>query len=204
MITKLVNLSMASGTFPNMWKEAIMLPLLKKSGIQPILKNYRPVSNLPFISKIVERCVVGQLNDHLKQHSILPDFQSAYRAGYSTGTALVKVHNDIVRNIDDKRLTLMVLIDLSAAFDTVDHPILLNVLKHKFGMQGISLNWFHSFLHDRYFKVLINDSFSNTCHLQSGVPQGSCAGPVLYTAYMPALLLISFKSTFLVVWATVC
>jgi len=122
----------------------------------------------------------------MTSHSLLPDYQSAYRVGYSTETALVKVHNDVIRNID-KNMTIMVLLDLSAAFDTVDHNILLNVLAGKFGVKSVALDWFKSYLHDRTANVVINTAHSHINDLKFGVPQGSCAGPVLYTMYASTL-----------------
>ena len=93
------------------------------------------------------------------------------------------MHNDIIHNMDNKKLTLLVLIDLSAAFDTVDHNILLDVLIKRFGIQGTTYDWFKSFLFDRQLKVLINNTSSTLQTLNCGVPQGSCVGPILYSIY---------------------
>lgn len=123
--------------------------------------------------------MVEELNQYFKVHNLLPDLQSAYRVGNSIETALVRVHDDIVTSKDDKNLTLMVPIDLSAAFDRVDHRISLDVLKNKFRVQNTAFSWFTSFLYDRSFRVTIGNSFPDASQLTSCVPQGSCAGPVL-------------------------
>ena len=157
-ITKMINLSLTSGHFSAEWKMASVLPLLKKHGLDPILKNYHPISNPQFVSKLVERSVFNQLHEYLLSNNYLyPIFQSAYRAYHSTETALLKVQNDLLPNMDRGHVTLLVLLDLSSAFDTIDHSILLSTLQHKFGLDGLVLSWFKSYLTGRSFKVLVND-----------------------------------------------
>ena len=130
VITRIVNLSLTTGKFPSSQKSAIITPLLKKASLDPeSLKNYRPVSNLTFVSKLLERIVAKQLRDHLSQHQLYEKHQSAYRKRHSTETALTRVQNDILRAMDDSKATVLVLLDLSAAFDTVDHNFLLERLK---------------------------------------------------------------------------
>ena len=108
--------------YTNCQKMAVVTPLLKKASLEPHeLKNYRPVSNLSFVSKLVERVAVKQLSDHLESNGLLPLLQSAYRSHHSTETALLKVLSDVLTAIDDKKVTLLALLDLSAAFDCVDH-----------------------------------------------------------------------------------
>ena len=119
VITKIINNSLELGIFPGCWKEAIVIPLLKKPGLDSIFKNLRPVSNLAYVSKLIERAVFNQTYDHLVRSGLYPLFQSAYRKYHSTETALVKVANDILLNMNSQRVTLLVLLDLSAAFDTV-------------------------------------------------------------------------------------
>ncbi len=122
MLTKMVNLSLQSGIFPDKWKSALVIPLIKKIGLPLLEQNYRPVSNLAFTSKLTERAVVKQSKSHTKLH----DCQSSYREGHSTESALVKVQSNILHNMEMQRVTLLVMIDLSGAFDTVDHTIMLS------------------------------------------------------------------------------
>ena len=147
-------------------------------------KNLRPISNLAFISKLIECAVCNQYNTHIFSNDIAEIYQSAYKASHSVETAIVCVHNDIVRAIDNKQAVLLVLLDLSAAFDTVDHCKLLEVLKNVVGISGTALAWFASYLQDRTQKVSINNEYSPTAKLKCGVPQGSVLGPVLFTTYL--------------------
>ena len=160
-------------------------PLLKKLGLDPeCFKNLRPISNLAFISKLIECAVCNQYNTHIFSNDIAAIYQSAYKASHSVETAIVCVHNDIVRAIDNKQAVLLVLLDLSAAFDTADHCKLLEVLKNVVGISGTALAWFASYLQDRTQKVSINNEYSPTAKLKCGVPQGSVLGPVLFTTYL--------------------
>ena len=179
-ITKMINLSLMSGHFPAEWKMALVLPLLNKRGLDPILKNYRPISNLQFVSKLVKRSVFNQLHEHLLSNNLYPIFQSAHRAYHSTETALLKVQNDPLLNMDRGYVTLLVLLDLSSAFDTIDRSILLSRLQHKFEFDGLALSWFKSYLTRRSFIVLVNNVLSNTFDQEWVVPQGSCLGPLLF------------------------
>ena len=136
MLTHIINTCLISGVFPSEWKTALVVPLLKKAGLDPNFKNYRPVSNLHYVSKLIERAVVNHLSKHSIDEFPLPMHQSAYRPSHSTETALVKVQSDILLNMDTNKISQLVMIDLSAAFDTVDHNILLNTLHHSFGVSG--------------------------------------------------------------------
>ena len=118
---------------------------------------------------------------------MLPSYQSAYRKGYSTETALVKLSNDILCNMEQQRVTALVCVDLSAAFDTVDHDVLLQVLRNKFGVSGVALTWFESYLRPRSTTVIIEDHQSSPVDVRCSVPQGSICGPVLYTIYASTL-----------------
>lgn len=124
-ITKIINLSLDSGYFPRTWKCNLVRPLLKKDGLPPVSKSFRPVSILSFISKLVEAVVAKQLQHYLNCNNLFPVFQSAYRQNHSTETALLKVINDILLNMNNQRVNLLILLDLSAAFDTVDHDTML-------------------------------------------------------------------------------
>lgn len=129
---------------------------------------------------LVERSVFNQLHEYLLSNNLYPIFQSAYRACHSTETALLKVQNDLLLNMDRGHVTLLVLLGLSPAFDTIDHSILLSRLQYKVGFDVLVLSWFKSYLTRRLFKVLVNDVLSDTFDQQWGVPQGSCLGPLLF------------------------
>ena len=126
-ITQIVNLSLTHGEFSKDWKVAVVKPLLKKPGLDLISKNYRPISNLPFISKLVEKCMLKQLMKHCEKYNLLPDFQSAYWKHYSTETSLIRLTNDILWLMEKQHITLLAILDLLAAFDNMDHDILLQI-----------------------------------------------------------------------------
>ena len=159
-ITSIVNISLTEGVFAINWKTAIVRPLLKKAGLDLIASNYRPVSNLLFISKVVEKCMLHQFIQHCDDRNLLPDYQSAYRKNYSCETALVGILEDILWAMERQRVTAVVAIDLSAAFDTVDHDILLDVLTKRFGVKNNALNWFDNYLRPRGLKVNVGNEYS--------------------------------------------
>ncbi len=173
---------------PGDMKCANVRPLLKKAGLdEENLKSYRPVSNLSFISKILEKVVAVRLQSHLSSNNLYSERQSAYRKAHSTETALIRVTSDILEAIDSGRACVLVLLDLSAAFDTIDHSILLRRLQKYFGISGTALSWFRSYLTDRSQRVIIGDEKSTPATLDFGVPQGSVLGPVLYSMYTTPL-----------------
>ena len=181
----IMNCSLKTGTFPSAFKTAVVKPLLKKSNLSSDnVDNFRPVSNLPFLSKILEKIVFNQLSDFINKHNILDKFQSGFRKNHSTETALLKIVNDLRRNLDSKKPSILVLLDLSAAFDTVDHQILLGRLRNRVGLSGSVLSWFTSYLTDRAFLVSMNTCSSKTYKITCGVPQGSILGPLLFNLYM--------------------
>ncbi|KAK6178265.1 hypothetical protein SNE40_013071 [Patella caerulea] len=184
VITQLVNLSITEARMPTIFKTALVKPLLKKPGLNSEeLKNYRPVSNLPFISKVIERAVCLRLSEHLSLHNLFEPCQSAYRPFHSTESALLRVSNDIRTGIDSGNAALLILLDLSAAFDTINHNNLLSRLKDDYGLAGKALNWFGSYLTDRSQSVTVHYCVSTPVDLTCGVPQGSVLGPVLFTLY---------------------
>jgi len=183
-ITAMINASLHEGYLPVTQKHALVSPLLKKTSLDPNeLKNYRPVSNLTFVSKVVERVVVKQLVDFLHSNSLMPRLQSAYRRHHSTETALLRVLSDFYTAADGQRVTLLGLLDLSAAFDCVDHDILVRRLQSSFGINGSALAWVSSFLEGRTQQVCYNGLLSAISSLLFGVPQGSVLGPLLYLLY---------------------
>ena len=179
---------------PQSHKTAFVRPLLKKSSLDPSeLSSFRPISNLSFVSKLLERLVDNRINEHINKYSLLPPTQSAYRANHSTETALTRVHNDIVTAIDNGDVATLVLLDLSAAFDTVDHPILLDILHDRFGVDGDALNWIRSYLTDRSQIVDLRSSISVALPIPCGVPQGSVLGPRQFISYIEEMASIFAK-----------
>ena len=174
VITRIVNLSLSSGKFPKEFKYAAVKPLLKKPTLDSTdLKNYRPISNLSFLSKLVERIIANRLLTHLSSHDLLAKFQSAYRKFHSSETALVYVQNDILVALEAGHSTALLLLDLSAAFDTIDYNILIHRLKCWFGILFTALNLLSSFLSDRFQTVIACNSNSQPVLLEYGVPQES-------------------------------
>ena len=195
-LTKLVNLSLKNGIFLNPFKQAIVTPLLKKSTLsKEDLKSYRPVSGLSFLSKLVERIVAAQIRSHMDSHDLGNTFQSAYKVGHSTETALLCIKNEIHLSLSKGMPTALVLLDLSAAFDTIDHDTLLSCLSSRFGFAGSALKWFRSYLQDRFQSVKIGSSLSNLFKLKFGVPQGSVLGPLLFSLYTTPLSQVIRKYT---------
>ena len=140
LLRAVVNKPLQTGTFPDDLKETLVKSHLKKINLDLIEKNYRPVSNLQFKGKLIERAVNNQLNKHITINNLMEPMQSAHRARHSTETALIKVKADLLNAIDNKEVVCLVLLDLSAEFDTVDHQILLERLKKMFGFTGLEIN----------------------------------------------------------------
>ena len=135
-----------------------MRPKLKKTNLDLVKKNYRSVSNLVF----TERIVAQQISQHLCDCQLLPELQSAYRTGHSTETALLRVRNDILMNMNKQHVTLLVCLDFSSAFDTVDHDVLLKRLENNFGICGTALTWFQSYLKDRAQRIVIQGAITKS------------------------------------------
>ena len=194
VITKLVNTSLSTGCVSTSFKHALVKPLLKKSTLDSNdFKNYRPISNLPFLSKVMEKIVASRLTAHMTENSLHENMQSAYKAKHSTETALVKVQNDILLELDKKRGVVLALLDLSAAFDTIDHDLLLKTLADRIGITGNALLWFKSYLTKRTQAVFIDGKTSNLVIIVFGVPQGSVLGPIIFTIYtIPLKDIITF------------
>ena len=187
-ITKLVNYSLSDGSFPSAFKRAVVTPLIKKASLpKNDLKNYRPVSGLCFLSKLVERVVAKQLTSHININKLDNPHQSAYKPGHSTETALLSIKNEVHLSLARGEPTALVLLDLSAAFDTIDHSSLLRYLKSWFGLGGTVLKWFASYLGDRCQVVKIGSTLSELSKLIYGIPQGSVLGPLLFSLYTTPL-----------------
>lgn len=197
IITDVVNTSLTSGSVPDAFKLSHVKPLLKKDGLnREELKNYRPVANLPFLSKVLERVVARQITGYLEANRLQDPLQSAYRAGHSTESAVLKIKSDIDSILDDGDAALVVLLDLSAAFDTIDHQLLLARLESVVGIKGKALEWVSSYLTNRSQSVVIGEASSKPAPLSVGVPQGSVLGPLLFLLYvLPLRAIIEHHQT---------
>ena len=188
VISKMVNVSVTDAVVPSSLKNASLHPLLKKQTLPyEEFSSFRPVSNLAFISKCVEKVVAAQTGQHVEDNNLNELYQSAYKQCHSTETAMIKVQDDILRAIDNNCCVILLLLDLSAAFDTVDHRILLDRLSQRFGIVDNALEWFRSYLYDRHQIVKVNGSQSSRRELRCGVPQGSVLGPILFLLYTSPL-----------------
>ena len=186
---EIVNLSLQVGNMDNM-VNAVVLPLIKELNSlvdTDNYKNYRPVSNLVFVGKLIERVVQTRLNQHLVSNNLVSDKNYAYEKNHSTGLLLLKVVDDLYKSFDKNLPSVVVLLDLSAAFDTVDHAKLLDILKNEIGIDGTALKWFESFLIGRTQTVKIGDEYSEILELLYGVAQGSVLGPPLFKIYIRSL-----------------
>ena len=181
-LTFIFNQTLTLSSFPNEWKMARVIPLYK-NGQRNIPGNYRPISVLPAISKIMERIMYDQLYNYVTKFELLSDSQFGFRKSHSTATALLDCTNDWYMNLDRKMFNLVVLIDLKKAFDTLDHQILLRKLE-LYGIKGEALTLLKSYLTNRNQKCQIKNSFSTERLIECGVPQGSILGPLFFLLYI--------------------
>ena len=196
-LTYLTNVSLVTGCLPPSQKRAVVSPLLKKPDLDPANpKNYRPVSNLSFVSKFIERAVSRQIHRYLRSHMLLPACQSGFRPFHSTETATIKILNDFVLATDRGMQSVLILLDYTAAFDAVDHGILLDILRITFGIDDVALSWIRSFLSERTQVIRVGDSVSEPAGLLYGVPQGSVLGPLLYIIYTADIIRVFEKHGF--------
>lgn len=180
-ILSIINSSLTEGVVPSAFKHTVVQPLLKKPNLDPSdFNNFRPISNLPFLSKILEKAVSTQLLSFMSQNNLFEKFQSGFRACHSTETALLRVTNDLLLAADRGEGAILILLDLSAAFDTIDHEILMDCLRNRVGIRDTALSWFYSYLLERTFAVTIGNHCSSTSTLACGVPQDSVLGPIYF------------------------
>ena len=181
-LTAIINCSLQTGCFPDALKIAKVIPLYK-NGDKTILQNYRPISILPSFSKIFEKIVFNRLISYLDFNKILCNGQYGFRKNHSTFMALIDMYDKISASIDRKEFSIGIFIDLAKAFDVLDHNILLSKLEH-YGIRGICLEWFKSYLSNRKQCVVIKDNSSTLKDISHGVPQGSILGPLLFILYV--------------------
>ena len=185
VITGITNVVIQQANMPAQPKHAVVRPLLKKVTLdKDALCNYRPVSNLPQLSKVIEKVILQRLTRHIEDESMFDSYQSAYRANHSTETALLFVVNQIKMAFDSRKGTVLVFIDFSSAFDTIDHAILLSRLRLRYGLEGKAVDLIASYLEGRTQRVVIGEQSSSPSMLMSGVPQGSVLGPLLFSLYV--------------------
>lgn len=184
-VVHIINFSLSSGQFPDQWRKAHVLPLPKISN--PLFPNeFRPISILPFLSKVIESVVHKQVTEYLTNGDLLNPFQSGFRVGHSTATALLKVTEDIRSAMEQSQVTVLVLIDFSNAFNVVDHDLLLATLSH-LNFSSTAIQWFSSYLTGRRQSVRSGQHYSDWCELSAGVPQGGILSPLLFSLFINLL-----------------
>ena len=181
-LTRIVIESLSEGTVPSEWKNA-KITLLYKKGMPTDMDNYRPISVLPVVSKVLERVVHHQLHSFLSEHKLLSPFQCGFRRNHSTEFAAVAFSDYIRRGMDLGLLTRASFVDLRKAFDSVDHEILTSKLE-SYGFKDIELDWFRNYLIDRKQLVSFRKEISGACLITLGVPQGSILGPFLFVLFV--------------------
>jgi len=181
-LLSIINHSLDTGIVPSHVKKARVTPVpTSRATSYDDVSNYRPISQLPFISKVLERVVTNRIRPHLEEYHLFNKYQSAYRATHSIETALLRVHHDITSALDKGSTVALVMLDQSAAFDVIDHDILLQRLEFAFGVSGRALKWFGSYLQDRSQCVCVGKDVSNSsCGLRSTPRLSTGSAPISY------------------------
>ena len=162
-------------------------PLIKLTKLERVRQSYRPVGNLVFISKIVEQCMLTQFNEHCRLNQLIPNYQSAYWKFHSCEMSLINLVNTILWNMENQKVMSCLIMDLSAALDTINFQILEEVLEKEFGVTEAALKWYHNYLSPQQVIVNVNGTYLSPRSLTCGVVQGSDSGPVAYSAYASTL-----------------
>ena len=181
-LCEILNLSIENGIIPDQLKIARIVPIFK-SGDNSLFSNYRPILVLPVFSKILEKAVYNRLMNYININGILFRNQFGFRKNHSTSHALINLYDQISTGLDANKHTVGIFLDLSKAFDTVDHEILINKLEH-YAIRGLALDWFKNYLSQRLQYVEFNGTTSMFKEVTCGVPQGSILGPLLFLVYI--------------------
>jgi len=188
-ICKIWNASIVNNIFPEMWKLANITPVYKQKGTKSEADNYRPISLLPVLARALEKILAGQLISFCDVHKIIPPNQHGFRKGYSCETALIQLTDSWLKYIDKGEFVGTLLVDLSKAFDTVSHRILLLKLQ-SINLSTDTLCWFHSYLSNRRQHVVTRKQMTDIMNINRGVPQGNCLSPLLFNIYTQSLISI--------------
>lgn len=180
-LTEIINCSLATSTFPDAWKAAEVIPLLKE-GDHNVASNNRPLSLLPVASKVCERIVLNQLSDYLSDHNRLTHHQNGNKKLHSTETLSIYITDNILEAMDNKKITVLILLDLSKAFDSINHQRLLKKLT-SVGASPATVKWFESYLSHRTQTLRIGSTLSDPLTISHGVPQGAILSPLLFCIY---------------------
>ena len=185
-LTYIFNLSLYTGIYIDElieWKRMRVIPIYKSEDRRKC-ENYRPISILPIVSKVFEREVFRQLYAYLSNNSLLSKFQSGFQPKHSTLFALIQMCDDLLKNMDNGEINCVVFLDVRKAFDSIHHEILIDKMRNLFGIIGIQLKWFESYLNNRVQQCMINGKLSSQKTITCGVPQGSILGPLLFLLYV--------------------
>ena len=191
-LTHIINLSITHGIVTNEMKIARVIPLFKAED-RDVFTNYRPVSILPSFSKFIERIIYNRFFEYFNKYNILYDKQYGFRKNHSTSLALVDLYDKISTAIDQKEIAVWIFLDLSKAFDTVNHSILFDKLKH-YGIRGLAFEWVKSYFSNRLQFIQFNDCFSASKNISCGVPQGSILGPLFFLLYIKLMILLMYQN----------
>ena len=183
-LVKIVNTSLQDSAFSDNLKEALLRPLIKKNGLELVFTKFRPVSNLSYLSKLIERVVCGQLVDMVTETGNYEGLQSAYQSQHLTEMALLKVKTNILDNMDKSHVNCLVMLDLLAAFDMVNYQYLMDWLRYRFGLDGKKMEWISNYLQDSTQKAVMDNVKMESVHLNQGVPQRLLLGPILFSLFI--------------------
>ena len=182
-LTYIFNSSLYTGIYIDEWKRTQVIPIYKSEDRRKC-ENYRPISILPIVSKVFEREVFRQLYAYFSNNSLLSKFQSGFQPKHLTLSALIQMCDDLLKNMDNGEINCVVFLDVRKAFDSINHEILIDKMRNLFGIIGIQLKWFESYLNNRVQQYMINGKLSSQKTITCGVPQGSILGPLLFLLYV--------------------